>query len=86
MQAGRWRLRRLQYKTLSMGLTVAPEIATKLFSDVLKVLRELSFKVAIKVDDLIAADADHPAIDQAMPFTGEEIYAVSHTTKRDKFI
>ena len=37
-----------------MGLTVAPEIATKLFVDVLRVFRSIGLRTAIKVDDLIA--------------------------------
>ena len=32
---GEWQVQRLQNATMSMGLTVAPEIATKLFADVL---------------------------------------------------
>jgi hypothetical protein len=53
-EMGRWTRRRLQNATLSMGLTVAPEIVTKFFACVLQVFKEVGYRTAIKVDDLIA--------------------------------
>ena len=55
-----WRVRRLENATLSMGLAVAPEIATKLFADVLRVIRKLGIRAAIKVDDLVAVLPNDP--------------------------
>jgi hypothetical protein len=54
---GVWKWIRLQNTGLSQGLASSPEIITKLFADILRVLRVMGFKCLIKVDDLIAV---HP--------------------------
>jgi hypothetical protein len=51
---GAWKWVRIQNTGLSQGLAPSPEIITKLFADVLRVLRSMGFKCLIKVDDLVA--------------------------------
>jgi hypothetical protein len=68
---GCWEWVRLQYRTLSQGLCVAPELMTKLMADVLRLLRRMGFRVLIKIDDLIAVLPHnlHEAMAQAYTIT-----------------
>jgi len=61
---GKWGWVRIQNTGLSQGLATSPEIITKLFADVLRVLRQLGIKCLIKVDDLIAVLPE--AVEEAM--------------------